>query len=185
MARIRLKYNSIQEISGGQGMSVIILTDEAQQRALTVVCDAAMTEQFRIRMLPSMLCAKFLPEVLMDIIRSYGEDDCELCIYGIDDGQYKVTLMNRRTLAIRPIRMSDAVLLSTIADIPIYIDELLMNRQCSVYTKDGDMLAIPINTISTEKLNEELQKAIEAEDYRLASHLHNELKSREKKNEGN
>ena len=39
-------------------------------------------------------------------------------------------------------------------------------------------ISIPINTLDTDRLNLELERAIEAEDYMLASYLHEELQRR-------
>jgi len=79
------------------------------------------------------------------------------------------------------IRMSDAVLLSVISRIPLYIDATLMQRQSTPYNPDVRGISVPINTIDLERLNQELDRAIEAEDYRLASYLHEEILRRDKK----
>jgi bifunctional DNase/RNase len=77
------------------------------------------------------------------------------------------------------IRMSDAVLLSLISKIPLYIEENLMNRQCFPYNeKTQYQLSIPINTMNLDHLKRELEKAVDEENYELASHLRDEIKRR-------
>jgi hypothetical protein len=56
-----------------------------------------------------------------------------------------------------------------------------MQRQSTPYNPDVRGISVPINTIDLERLNQELDRAIEAEDYRLASYLHEEILRRDKK----
>jgi hypothetical protein len=80
------------------------------------------------------------------------------------------------------IRMSDAVLLNLISHIPLYIEENLMQRQCFPFDeKTQTQLAIPINTMDVKHLKSALEKAVDDENYELASHLRDEIKRR---NEG-
>lgn len=182
MSRLQLKFKSIAQIVGSDGLSVIVLTDLGEEKGLSVVCDKAMTDQLSLRLALNEQRYQLLPEVLVSMLLSEGNiDDYELMVYDVADGQYKVSLMNKLTLALRPIRMSDAVLLSLISSIPLYIDEGLMMRQSSPYRPESDGIHIPINTLETHRLNEELEKAIGEENYRLASFIHKELQRREKK----
>ena len=172
------------QIVDSSGLSVVVLTDEQCQRALTIICDEPMTQQLLIRMnhLPGE--DKMLPEVLttMMLAQNQGEtQDYELLVYDVDDGQYKVVLTSMKSQLSIPIRISDAALLAIFSDIPLQIDEKLFLRQCSKYVPNTSGLVIPINTIGLEQLNEELQKAIAEENYRLASSLHEEIMKRNKK----
>ena len=180
MNRIRLFYKDISEIVGSNGFSVARLTDVDEQRAICVVCDKAMTEQLSIRFNKMPGREQMLPEVLLQMLLNNGVNTYELMVYDIQDGQYRVSLLNRQTMAITSIRMSDAVLLHYISHIPIYIEEELMRRQSSPYTPDAKGISIPINTLDTKHLSKELERAIAEENYRLASHLHEELQKRNK-----
>lgn len=180
MERIQLFYKDISEIVGSDGFSVVRLTDAEEQHALSIVCDKAMTMQMTIRFNRMPGREQMLPEVLSEMLLAEGRHDLELMVYDVIDGQYRVTLLNKRTLSLKSIRMSDAVLLHYISKIPLYIERGLMVRQCTPYNPDTTGISIPINTIDTERLNKELARAIEAEDYRLASHLHEEILRRQK-----
>lgn len=176
MRRIRLYYKDISEIVGSDGFSVARLTDENDSRAICVVCDKAMSEQMAIRYNQMPGRDQMLPEVLMQMLLEEGRnDDFELMVYDIKDGQYKVSLLNKRTLSLKSLRMSDAILLHYISQIPFYIEEQLMLRQCSPYTPDSNGIVVPINILDIDRLNKALKRAIEEEDYRLASHLHEEI----------
>ena len=180
MERTQLVFREISQIVGGEGLSVALLTDLSGERAVTIVCDRLMAEQMALRMNPHSSTARLLPEVLVNMLMSDNltPDDFEMVVYDVLDGQYQVTLLNKQTLTLRSIRMSDAMLLSYISRIPLYIDSQLMARQSTPYTPHASGISIPINTIATERLNDELERAIQAENYRLASMLHEEIQKR-------
>lgn len=180
MARQRLKYKGLADIVGSEGMCVIMLTDEPETRCLNIICDKTMSQQLQMRTGHLDICNCLLPEVLMKFLGDYVPvKKMEINIQSILDGQYLVGLMNTDNYAIHRIRLSDAVLLHLIADVPLYIDEQLMKMQSSPYIENQTKLSIPLNTLETEKLKEELQRAIEDEDYRLASNIKEELNKRE------
>ena len=79
------------------------------------------------------------------------------------------------------IRASDAVLLSYVGNIPLFIDSALMSRQSVLYKENSKGVSLPVNTISDKMLQTALEKAIFDENYELASHLRDEKKRREKK----
>ena len=178
MNRVRLFYKDTSDIIGSEGFSIVRLVDADEQRAISVICDKEMTSQLYIRCHRVPNREQMLPEVLCSMLLDEGANDLELMVHDILDGQYCVTLLNRRTLSLKSIRMSDAVLLHYISKIPLYMDAGLMARQSIPYNPDTSGLSVPINTLNTEWLNKELKRAIEAEDYRLASNLHEELKKR-------
>ena len=68
--------------------------------------------------------------------------------------------------------------MSYISKIPIYIDELLMEKQSVKYEKESNGVSIPLNAMSMELLNSALSKAIAEEKYELASHLRDEIRRR-------
>ena len=76
------------------------------------------------------------------------------------------------------VRMSDAVLLSIISDIPLYAENNLLKVQSVPYDENVKGVAIPINTMDMERLKLALDKAIAEENYELASHLRDEIERR-------
>ena len=98
----------------------------------------------------------------------------------IIEGQYRALLVDVETQEPVSLRMSDAVLLSYIAKLPIWIDAQLMEKQSVPYDREARGVAIPVNTISTEMLQNALDKAVEEEKYELASHLRDELRRRKR-----
>lgn len=180
MNKTRLVFKNISEIIGGNGMAVIILTDMEEKRAISVVCDGMTKYHIGMRIPRINDTNKFLPEVMMALLSEFTDiKQYEIFIHSILDGEYKTTIMNTETLSMHQIRLSDAILISLVSNIPIYIDSQLMYRQSSLYNGKSDRMAVPINTLDTDRLKEELDKAIETENYRLASQIKEELTRRE------
>ncbi len=174
MKRIRLRFESIQQVSGSRELAVILLTDEERVHALSVVCDEPMTRQLLMRVQHPEVCRNMLPEALVQFLG----DPCEMMVYGIHDGQYQVVLADRNFDRNVRIRMSDAVLLSLISNYPLYIEQMLFLRQCVPFDEHATGIAIPINTMDVHRLDEALKHAVDEENYELASVLRDELKRR-------
>ena len=179
MDRVQLFFKDASEIAGSDGFSVIRLVDSAQQCALCVICDRYVTEQIRLRLKCVEVWPNMLPEVLLALM---GDDarTLELMVHDVVDGQYHVTLTCQARHHVKSIRMSEAVLLNVISNTPLYIDGGLMQRQSVPYVFNSSSFPIPINSLSTERLNKELQRAVDAEDYELASQIHAEILKRTK-----
>ena len=64
------------------------------------------------------------------------------------------------------------------SDIPLYIENGLMERQCYPYDEKADSIAIPINTMDLPRLKMAMEKAVEDENYELASQLRDEINRR-------
>jgi hypothetical protein len=175
MRRIRLRFESIQQVAGNQELAVILLTDEERKRVLSVVCDDTMTRQILLRLQSPQRCSTMLPESLVAML---GEDTLDMMVYGLHDGQYQVVLANGSFQRHHRIRLSDAVLLSLIAGFPLYIEEHLMNIQSTPFDEQATGISIPINTMDVTRLNLAMQKAIDEENYELASKLRDELNRR-------
>lgn len=175
MYKTRLIFKGVSEIVGTKQLGIIILTDEDQKRQITIVCDKTMALQIEMRLHGIIPTGSLLPEVLCKMIAGMSSDPMEIDITGVNDGQYNVVLCCGAGL-IEPvcIRASDAVLLSVIASVPIYIDAELMARQSVPYDKKARGVALPVNTISNDMLQNALDRAIIEENYELAARLRDE-----------
>lgn len=181
MPRIKLVFKGVSEIVGSEDLGVLVLTDEKEQRQITFVCDRAMAVQLELRVHQVPLTQIMLPEVLCKVLDNQTEISLGLFISGIENGQYRVLLYNKETLDMLPIRASDAVLLSVAGGIPIYIEAELMAKQSVPFSKHSRGVSLPVNTISDDMLKMALEKAIEDENYELASQLRDEQLRRSKK----
>ena len=181
MNKIRLVLKGVSEIVGDDNLGLLILTDIAQTRQLSIICDKQMEYQFGLRMSKAPVANIMLPEVMAQVISRQTTLNIELQIYDIVDGQYQASLVNNDTLQTVPIRASDAILFSFVSHWPLYIDERLMMRQSVPYSTNSPGMAIPVNSISNSMLQSALKKAIQEENYELASHLHEEMQRRKKR----
>ena len=178
MNKIRLVLKGVSEIVGDDNLGLLILTDIAQTRQLSIICDKQMEYQFGIRLSKAPVANTMLPEVMTQVISQQTTLNIELMIYDIVDGQYQASLINNDTLQTVPIRASDAILFAFVSHCPLYIEERLMMRQSVPYSTETPGMAIPVNSISNSMLQSALSKAIQEENYELASHLHEEMQRR-------
>ncbi len=181
MTKEKLVFKGVSEIVGANELGLLILTDEAKERQITIVCDKSMAVQLELRVKKIPITRIMLPEVLCKLLKNNVSTNYELLIDGIEDGQYRTILYNNETMEATLIRASDAVLLSIVAGIPLYMDAELMRRQSVAYNANSRGVSLPVNTISDEMLQSALDKAIADENYELASHLRDEKKRRNKK----
>jgi len=178
--KIRLEFTCVSEIIGCEDMCLLILVDESRLRQLSIVCDKTMGVQIDLRVRELPITGIMLPEVLCSLLKACSDSTMELLIHDLINGQYAVSLCVPEKSVTIPIRASDAVLLSLIGNIPLYIDSSLMARQSVAYHKNAAGISIPVNTLSDDMLQSALDKAIDNENYELASHLNNEKKRRKK-----
>ncbi len=183
MTKERLFFKGVSEIVGTDNLGLLILTDEKSERQITIVCDKAMAVQMELRVKKVPITKIMLPEVLSKLLKNYTDLSFELVIDDIIDGQYRTLLYNKETMSPMLIRASDAVMLSYVSDIPLYIEYSLMRRQSVAYRENSRGVSLPVNTISDEMLQAALDKAIADENYELASHLRDEKKRRNKNGE--
>lgn len=180
MKRVRLRFQSIQQIAADESLAIIVLTDDERQKAVSVVCDYAMAQQMLLRHTSSSYCRTLLPEALLAMLPDVPH---EMTVYGVHDGQYQVVLADSDYRQTARLRMSDAVLLTLIDDsIPLYIEKNLFEHQCVPFDPHATGIAIPINTMDRQRLKEALNHAIEQENYELASHLRDEINRRKQNN---
>ena len=181
MDRVGLKFKSVSEILGTDEIGLLILTDEDELRQIAMPCDRSMIYQFSLRLNRAPVVGRLLPEVLWHVISMQSDHAYEILITDIIEGQYRALLVDVETQEPVSLRMSDAILLSYIGKLPIFIDRQLMEKQSVPYDREARGVAIPVNTISTEMLQDALDKAVEEEKYELASHLRDELRKRKGK----
>jgi hypothetical protein len=178
MNKVPLHFKNISQIIGSEKLGLLVLVDEKEQWQLAIPCDEAMLQQFELRVSKVPVMNLMLPEVLWQMISSQTDAHFEVLINDLIEEQYRAILLNVDTLEQVSIRASDAILLSFISKIPLYIEEKLMNRQSVPYHRSSESMAMPLNAISNRMLKEALDKAVEDENYELASHLRDEMRRR-------
>ena len=177
--KIKLHYKSISEVVGVDEVGLITLLDELEQRQLNIVCDKFIVDQIQLREMGQAIeSTLLLPGALLSLFQPGQEPPFELFISAIDGGEYIAELRMEHVARAVKLRASDAVLLSIITQQPILIDDQLMNFQSVPYQAHSKSMALPINTLTSKMIKKSLEKAIEEENYELASQLRDELNSR-------
>ena len=74
-------------------------------------------------------------------------------------------------------RTSDAIALALRVNAPMYMEEELM-AECCIQNEGGGAYSFPITFANEKTLKEEFERAIAEENYELAAHLKNEIRSR-------
>ncbi len=184
---LQVRLESVYNINSSDGnMSIVSLVSNDETRQLTFICDRCFIDKFELHDddideqngKPSRL----LPEVLLRVIDAVDDsllDDLRVIITGISDGEYQSYLVASDNRICFPIRLVDAVLLSKISSVCLYVRKDVLLRQGSVYSKDDIYTkSMPISILPTSKLKNALEKALRDEDYRLAKVLSDELKNR-------
>lgn len=184
MNRTLLKLRSVSEIVGNEDVALLTFVDEHEERQLSVMCDEDMKNQLVIRtgiegVKNRPILSKRLPEVFSKILdMETMHVFYEVYVYDLVNGEYLTVVFNLINKEKYHIRLSDAVLLSVVCDVPVYISTSLFERQSTPFSQDSHHTNIPINSLDLVRLEQELGKALEREDYRTASFIQKEISRR-------
>lgn len=180
MKKVQIFFRGITEIVGSSEMGLLILANEPDTKQIAIICDNYMEYEFSLRIGKPSVLDKMIPEVLCQINPEMNSDYYEIFFSSISDGQYQALLMNKTTLEMTKMRASDAVLLANIAQLDIYMEETLFSRQSVLCESGKSKMALPVNALSRQMLEQALEKAITDENYELASSLRDELQKRQR-----
>nr|WP_294726579.1 UvrB/UvrC motif-containing protein [Prevotella sp.] len=180
MSYVKLKVKGLSQILGSDNLMLVMLVDEAEKRQLVVPCDHQQAYQLRLRMEHHQVVntKHLLPEILIDLLPPSIKSKLRVEIFGLQEGKYLSCLHDMETDEKKEIRCTDGILFSIINKIPIYIDADLMGKQSAEYHAGYVQMPVPVNVITDKMLEDSLRKAIDNENYELASNLRDELKKR-------
>ena len=181
--KVRLKLVGISEIVGIDDVSLLALVDEALERQLVVTCEKNMRKDFLMYLEKKKEANLRAPKVLGRVLDDCGIHGLEVHILSAQDGVYETNIVETQHNKHFPIRCSDGVLFSVAARVPLYAPAWLMESHSVPFSPDGDRVGLPLTALSESMLRLALNKAIEAEDYELASNLRDELNKRHSNNE--
>lgn len=183
MNKIRVHFSGVSEIVGSSDIGLLTLLNEDESLQLVITCDKQMMYQFALRMQHVTGVERLFPEVLWAVITTRTDLRFEVDITGLVEGEYQAVLVDPDAPDVYPMRASDAILLSVVGKLPVYVEEKLMKRQSVAYHPQSSGMSLPVNVISDQMLKSALDKAVKEEDYELASLLRDEMKRRKEKKE--
>ena len=119
-------------------------------------------------------------DLYLKTLKEFDGNLTEVDIYRINSGVFYSHLYIERdgNKSYVDCRTSDALALAVRSNIPIYIEEDLLERNCVRLQPDG-AYSLPITTASTKVLKEAMEQAIATENYEFAARLRDEINSRE------
>lgn len=168
------------EVLSNRSGGLLILTDDFGERQVAIPCNDDTLVAFSERLDNNEKHARKLPDVLIKILLWQTDIRLEIVFDSVKDGNYHALICNLDTLDQLPIDAADAVLLNFLSKgkIPLYMEEGFFTRQSTRFDANAEGVALPINSITDEMLEEALKKAIADEKYEIASQLNNEIKRR-------
>lgn len=191
--RIPLKVQGVTDVNPEASFSLLIITDEEEEKQIAIMIDASMRHEFAIRRskyvgdensrrVSSEMLERTLPETLSAIIKYMTNLELSIIIVSIYDGQYRAVIEDKNTGTAFPIRVSDGILLAY-ADrhIPLYIEESLWQHQSTKYMGEkAQGVSLPLNTLTIGMLKSAMQKCIDDERYEMAEQFKQEIERRKR-----
>lgn len=178
MLKVRLIFKGVSQILGRQDVSLLILTDEEEVRQITIICDRQTEYEFDKRISGAGNTSTRLPEAMCSMFPELRQGMFEVVITAVHDGKYRTMMLNKVDFTMSPIDAAEGVLLALVAGMDIYIGQKLLERQAVPHNPVDGGMAIPVNILSDEMLQQALEKAVADENYELASVLRDEQDSR-------
>lgn len=184
MNKVRLLFKGASYLLEAEGMGLLILADENDRKQLAIPCDMQALHQFELRLRPTSVSNKcHMAELLWGIVHSCSDNAYEILITDVSNGQYTTYFHDPANFNMQPMFAPEAILMAFTGNIPIYIKQELLERQGGEYHPGKTDVSVPINTLGENLLHHAFDKAVEDENYELASYLRDELKRRKKQQE--
>lgn len=180
--RERLIFKSVSGIAGNEKIGLINLSDTEEERLISIVCEWETARAIELRQSGRTNTHTTIADVMAKMIKDTYPDlgSFSINITGLKDEQYQTYILGPQPEQVYRIKASDAVLMSILTAMPIYIDSNLFRKQSIRNRKQTDKVSVPINIVNTSLLEKSLKRAIEEEDYEMASKIHDELERRKK-----
>jgi bifunctional DNase/RNase len=201
MDKIKLEITSLSYSQTQSGAYALVLKESKGRRRLPIIIGGFEAQAIAIK-LEGMTPSRPLSH---DLFKNFADDFNinlnEIIIYNLVEGIFFAKLIceqkSDNNTKIKEIkidsRTSDAIALAVRFDCPIYTYETVLNSAGIILDDDDDdddgefteenisiseLKQNPIERLTLEELNINLNKAIETEDYEQASKIRDELKRR-------
>lgn len=178
-----LFFESVAVMKRNEMFAMITLVNKTRDRQINIITDNSIREQLLLRLKGEVDTKKLLPEVFNALLSDMtAKGEYKILIQTVVNGEYVTEIYNTLLGISHRIRISDAILMSIVTDIPIYIKRKLLEIQGTKFDEsDRYSTALPINTMPIEALEDSLENCISNEDFELASKLAEEIEKRKKK----
>lgn len=184
MNEVELKVLHISStINPIHAYALVLEEVDGAQRKLPVIIGETEAQGIKASMRSGKFPRPMTHDLFPALTKMLGVTLSKVEIYKIKDGIYYSYLYFEKDGEVYQIdsRTSDAVSLALCYSRPIYISEELLEKEHLRELGKG-AFSVPVNSINVEMLRDALNKAVEKENYELASRLRDEIKRREEEN---
>lgn len=177
-----LKVLSVSRCTQDGGAYMALLKERTGERIIPVLLERSDAFQLLMKMrgaVPSALPAS-MSDILHRVFLQSGMNVEEVRISAVQAGvTYCHILYSEDTVRrmIRYCKAADGLILAYTFDCPVTIHESLLEQQYMRDAGNGNY-SIPVNSVGIEALKEALKRAVEDENYELASQLRDEIERR-------
>lgn len=179
--RFKLEFYGVSQVQGLEDIALLCLVDKQRGRQLVIACEKDMREKIMDYMKQTPGREKLYTHVMADIISAQEGCDWKVVITDVVDGVFITEIVDDAHDRHFPIRCSDGILFALLAKVGIYAVTQVMVRQSVPFEAGATKIGLPLTVLSDHMLEVSMQKAIECEDYEMASNLRDELKKRHAK----
>lgn len=158
---------------------VALLREKDGTRCLPVLVGPLEAQAIVVSLYRHRLPRPGIFDLYINTLKSFDGFLREVEIYKIRAGIFYSHLYIERdgNMSYIDCRTSDALALAVRSNVPIYIGEELLERNC-VRLESNGAYSLPIATASTKVLKEAMAQAVATENYEFAARLRDEINSR-------
>ena len=158
---------------------VTLLREKGGTRCLPVLVGPLEAQAIVVSLYRHRLPRPGIFDLYINTLKSFDGFLREVEIYKIRAGIFYSHLYIERdgNMSYIDCRTSDALALAVRSNVPIYIGEELLERNC-VRLESNGAYSLPIATASTKVLKEAMAQAVATENYEFAARLRDEINSR-------
>lgn len=195
MEKIKLEIVGLSYSQTQSGAYALVLSEANGNRRLPIIIGGFEAQAIAIELEKMVPTRPLTHDLFKNFAATFEISVQEVIIYKLAEGIFYSKLICEQNGVTTEIdaRTSDAIAIGVRFDCPVYTYEDILSSAGILLDQteeeDGDLLAEPIQeqeeatieSTSIEELNSQLNKAIEEEDYELASRIRDEINRR---NEG-
>lgn len=183
-----LGFSFNQNHTGTYGL---VLAEEKGQRRLVVMIGTAEAQAIAFKLQKTMPPRPLTHDLMHAIFITFDILLIEVMIYAYKDGIFysRIVLRQNEKVVELESRTSDAINIALRTNSPIYATEYIMEELSVVFednnqiqtegdTQDGTDLTGNYGQLDSDEIKSQLEKAVNDENYELASILRDELKKR-------
>jgi len=190
MDKIRLEIVGLSYSQTQSGAYALVLSEVGGKRRLPIIIGGFEAQAIAIELEKMTPTRPLTHDLFKSFAVSFGIEVKEVVIYNLQEGIFYAKLVCEKDGQLSDIdaRTSDAIALGVRFKSPIYTFESILASagilsdefmdEDDDTTNESDTPENEFSSLSEEELEEQLQQAIDSEDYELASKIRDEIKKR-------